>query len=296
LIFFLRTAVAAGTPYGVEWSNNTADQPIRQVESEFDRMFFFPYAEFLLKNVMNSKLPTGLEPLPRATLSEQVAKRLAARIAAGDWQPGEKLPSEAVLCKAFNVGRSSLREALTSLSFIGLIRVRPGGGSYVAEQPSAYLTSSWLKSGRLADEKTLREFVEARLFLETEVAGLCAERITPEELDEMELLVEQMKTSVHDSIEFSRLDMSFHLCVGIAAKNEVLNSILSDIREQSMELITKSLLLEEGMENALQGHIKVFEAVRQHNPVKARRAMRTHLQLFQRGYYVLFENQELNKG
>ena len=245
---------------------------------------------------MNSKLPNGLEPLPRATLSEQVAKRLAARINAGDWQPGEKLPSEAVLCKAFNVGRSSLREALTSLAFIGLIRVRPGGGSYVAEQPSAYLTGTWLKSGRLADEKTLREFVEARLFLETEVAGLCAERITPEELDEMELLLEQMKAAVHDSAEFSKLDMSFHLCIGIAAKNEVLNSILSDIREQSMELITKSLLLEEGMENALAGHVKVFETLRQHNPVKARKAMRTHLQLFQRGYYVLFENQQGNNG
>jgi len=89
-----------------------------------------------------SKLLNGLDPLPRATLSEQVAKQLAARITAGDWQPGEKLPSEAELCKAFHVGRSSLREALTSLAFIGLIRVRAGGGSYVAEQPSAYFTSS----------------------------------------------------------------------------------------------------------------------------------------------------------
>ena len=76
-----------------------------------------------------SKLLNSLDPLPRATLSEQVAKQLAARITAGDWKPGEKLPSEAELCKALGVGRSSLREALTSLAFIGLIRVRAGGGS-----------------------------------------------------------------------------------------------------------------------------------------------------------------------
>ncbi len=244
---------------------------------------------------MPSKLLDSLDPLPRATLSEQVAKRLAARITAGDWQPGAKLPSEAELCKAFNIGRSSLREALSSLAFIGLIRVRAGGGSYVSEQPSAYFTSSWLNSGVLTSEKALREFADVRLILGTEVAGLCAERVTPEELDEIELLVEKMRISVHDSEEFSKLDVSFHLTMAIAAKNEVLNQILSSVREQTMELITKSLLLEEGRENALRGHIKILEAVRQHNPTKAREALRNHLQSFQRGYKVLFEQHRLNE-
>jgi GntR family transcriptional repressor for pyruvate dehydrogenase complex len=229
----------------------------------------------------------GIDPVSRSTLSEQVAKRLAARITSGEWQPGEKLPSEAELCKAFDVGRSSLREALASLAFIGLIRVRAGGGSYVAEQPSAYFTSPWLSSGMLTDEKALADFVEARMILETEFAGLCAERITPEEFAELENLVEQMK-SAHNVDEFARLDLSFHLAMAMAAKNEVLNN-LSTMREQTMELITKSLLSEEGMENALRGHTKILESFRQRNPVKARDAMRHHLQSFQRGYNVLFE-------
>src|SRR5208282_2354928 len=151
---------------------------------------------------IGSKLLNGLDPLHRTTLSEQVAKHLATRITAGDWRPGEKLPSEAELCKAFNVGRSSLREALTSLTFIGLIRVRAGGGSYVAEQPSAYSTGAWLCKGLLTDRKAMAEFVEARLILETELAGLCAERITPEEINQLELLVERMRDSVQDSAEF----------------------------------------------------------------------------------------------
>ncbi len=244
---------------------------------------------------MVSKSLSGLEPVPRATLSEQVAKRLAARITSGDWKPGEKLPSESVLCKAFNVGRSSLREALTSLAFIGLIRVRAGGGSYVADQPSPYVTSSWLSGGVLSNEKALAEFVEARLILETEVAGLCAERITSEELVEMELLLRRMKTAVTNSNEFSKFDLSFHLAIGKAAKNEVLNQILSGVREQTMELITKSLLLEEGMEDALRGHSKIIRAFRQRNPAKAREAMRHHLQTCQRGYQVLFDEHPLKK-
>lgn len=226
-------------------------------------------------------------------MSEQVAKSLAARITAGDWQPGEKLPSEAELCKAFSVGRSSLREALTSLAFIGLIRVRAGGGSYVAEQPSAYFTSSWLNSGTLNNEKALEEFIEARLILETELAGLCAERITQEEFDAAELLVERMREAVHNANEFWKLDLSFHLAMGMAAKNEVLNNIIKSVREQMVDLISKSLLLQEGMEQAVGQHAKVLEALRQRNPAKAREAMRHHLQSFQRGYKVIFEERRL---
>lgn len=243
---------------------------------------------------MLSKLLDGLDPLPRATLSEQVAKRLASRITAGEWQPGEKLPSEAELCKAFGVGRSSLREALTSLAFIGLIRVRAGGGSYVADQPSTYFTSAWLNDGQLTSEKALREFVEARIILESELAALCADRITPEELDAMEVLLERMKASVHNSAEFSKADLSFHLAMGTAAKNDALNSFLAGVREKTMEMITKSLLLEEGIETALRGHTKVLEALRQHSPARAREAMRNHLQSFQIGYNVLFEERARN--
>jgi GntR family transcriptional repressor for pyruvate dehydrogenase complex len=231
----------------------------------------------------------GLDPMSRSTLSEQVAKQLAARITAGDWQPGEKLPSEAELCKALNIGRSSLREALTSLAFIGLIRVRAGGGSFVAEQPSVYFTTHWLHSGLLSNEKTLVEFVEARLILATELAGLCASRTTPEELAEMERLVEQMKAAIHNIDEFSRLNFSFHLAMGKAAKNQVLNNILLSACEQTKELIAKSLLLEDDLKIALHGLVKVLETFRQHNPAKAREAMQHHLQSFQRGYKVLFE-------
>jgi DNA-binding FadR family transcriptional regulator len=233
--------------------------------------------------------PFTLPPVSRSTLSEQMARRLAARITAGEWKPGAKLPSEAELCKAFQVGRSSLREALTSLAFIGLIRMRAGGGSYVADRPSIYFTSPWLNKARLSDEKTLGEFVEAHLILETEVAGLCAERITPEELAEMELLQKKIDESVHDANEFPKLDLAFHLSIGSAAKNKVLDNLLKSIREQTMDLFTKSLLLDQGMEQAARQHAKILDAFQQHSPVKARDAMRRHLQALQRGYNVLFE-------
>ncbi|MGA3090471.1 MAG: FadR/GntR family transcriptional regulator [Terriglobales bacterium] len=227
--------------------------------------------------------------MPRSNLSEQVAKEIAAKIHSGEWKPGARLPSEAELCRALGVGRSSLREALTSLSFIGLIRARAGEGSFVAEQPSAYLTSPWLNRGLLTTEKELNEFAEARLVLETEMAALCAARITEVELREMENIVAQMKDSMNDVERFRGLDLAFHLAMGAAAKNGVLNELLKSVRERMWDLIGKSLLLRQGMKQAASQHTKILAAIRSGNPARARKAMRLHLSSFQRGYKVLFE-------
>lgn len=69
----------------------------------------------------------------------------------------------------------------------------------------------------------------------------------------------------------------------------MLNNILSGACEQTRELITKSLLLKDDLKIALRGLIKILETFRQRNRMKAREAMRQHLQSFQRGYNVLFE-------
>jgi GntR family transcriptional regulator, transcriptional repressor for pyruvate dehydrogenase complex len=244
---------------------------------------------------MNSAVSStlkSLRPVPRSTLSEQIAKELASKISGGEWKPGQRLPSESDLCRALGVGRSSLREALTSLAFIGLIRARAGEGSFVAEQPSAYLTSPWLNSGVLTSEKELIEFAEARIVLETELAALCATRITEPELNELERIVDRMNDSVDDAEQFRDLDLAFHLAVGAAAKNNVLSDLIKSVRERMMELITKSLLLHEGREQAVKQHAKILEAFRSGSPAKAREAVRLHLASFQRGYKVLLEKKD----
>ncbi|MFY9644410.1 MAG: FCD domain-containing protein, partial [Terriglobales bacterium] len=71
--------------------------------------------------------------------------------------------------------------------------------------------------------------------------------------------------------------------------NEVLAALLKHIREALQELITKSLLLPAGMELAYKQHRAILDVLKQRNPSLARKAMRTHLRAFQRGYRVLFQ-------
>src|ERR1044071_1659432 len=75
----------------------------------------------------------SLKPVSRVTLSEQVASQIADQILQNRWLPGEKLPTEAELCSTLRIGRSTLREALKSLAFVGLVQMRPGEGTYVLD-------------------------------------------------------------------------------------------------------------------------------------------------------------------
>jgi GntR family transcriptional repressor for pyruvate dehydrogenase complex len=242
-----------------------------------------------VKSVNNTT--STLKPVSRTTLSEQVAMQLASELEAKRWKPGEKLPSEADLCKVFNVGRSTLREALKSLSFIGMIRMRAGGGSYVAELRSKYLDGSlMLAKGVLNNEKVVNDFCEVRMLIEAEIAGLCAQRATEEDFRILEDIVHEMKTSIdHVGNGFSDLDLRFHMAIAAGSKNEILIELLEHIREGLQELIDKSLLLPAGRKLAYKEHRSLLDILKQRDQRRARTSVRTHLRSFQRGYKVLFQ-------
>ena len=88
-----------------------------------------------------------LRPVSRVTLAEQVATQISDQISEGRWKPGEKLPTEAELCNALRIGRSTLREALKSLAFVAWFRCDPVkermssknlGSSSIALWPAAH--------------------------------------------------------------------------------------------------------------------------------------------------------------
>jgi len=229
----------------------------------------------------------NLKPVSRVTVGEQVALQLAGMIRDGRWQPGDKLPSETELCAALTIGRSTLREALKSLAFIGMVRMRPGDGTYV-EQTSPGLLERILAKGLLKTEKDLADVCETRLVVETELAALAAERAQGADLDVLRDLLEQSARSIrNEGRPFMELDLEFHLAIATCAKNNVLRHLLSDIRGVLIEWITKSQELPGLRENALAQHKMIFETIRDRNPAKAREAMQAHLQTFQRAYTLL---------
>lgn len=228
-----------------------------------------------------------LKPVSRVTVGEQVALQLAGMICDGKWRPGEKLPPESDLCRALNIGRSTLREALKSLAFIGMVRMRAGDGTYVAQTPPGLLERI-LARGLLKTEKDLADVCETRLVLETELAAMAADRAEPSDIYALRDLLDRSRRSLDgDDQPFIELDLEFHIAIANCAKNNVLRHLLVDIRGVLIEWITKSQELPGLRENALVQHEKIFESIADRNAGKAREAMQAHLRTFERAYKLL---------
>lgn len=235
----------------------------------------------------------SLEPVARTTLSEQVARRMAAELTARRWLPGEKLPSEAELGRAFNVGRSTLREALKSLAFIGLIRMVPGGGSYVEDHKINLFESSLLFARNvLSTAEEINCFCEARILIEAELAALCAERASDEDLRGLEDLLGQMRAALATGQgSYPDLDLNFHLAIAAGARNPLLMGMLKHIRAGLEEFIANSIAEPAKRRVAHQHHEAIFAALQTRQPERARKAMRAHLRPFQRYHLSVLEQQ-----
>lgn len=230
---------------------------------------------------------SSLKAVARVTLGEQVALQLAEMIAERRWKPGERLPAELELCEALNVGRSTLREALKSLAFIGMVRMRAGDGTYVSELPHRLLDRI-LAKGLLKTEKDLADVCETRMILETEGVALAAERATADDLAELRELVSKAREALKgDRRSFAKADLDFHLAVANSSHNKLLPRLLVDIRGLLTEWITKSQELPGLRANAQEQHERILACIAQHNPAGAREAMRAHLETFQRAYTLL---------
>jgi GntR family transcriptional regulator, transcriptional repressor for pyruvate dehydrogenase complex len=229
-----------------------------------------------------------LIPVVRKTLAEQIGAQLFTMINEGVWKVGERLPSEPELCKALHVGRSSLREAIRSLVFTGIVEIRPGEGTFVSEGPSRFLRRI-VAPGSLNNARDMADLFEARVILEPELAALCAQRAGKDELDDLERQVGEMEQILPEADLFAEHDLHFHISIAAASQNHALRGYLKAIAEPLGELIRKGARTGSSRQLAHGHHVKILDALKQRNASKARASMRAHLRTFQRGYHLFLQ-------
>ncbi|HEX3876892.1 MAG TPA: FadR/GntR family transcriptional regulator [Bryobacteraceae bacterium] len=228
-----------------------------------------------------------LKPVSRVTLSDQVAAQIAAQISEEFWRPGDKLPGESELCATMRIGRSTLREALKSLAYVGIVQMRPGEGTYVTENAHS-LAHRIHARGILKSDKELQDVSEARLILETELAAMAAERLQPDDLKRLEEILGEMKICLEEGgQDYAVLDVDFHLAIAKSSKNQLMYELLAQIRHVLQDFIATSQELPGMKDSAHEHHARILAALRQRNPEKARREMRTHLQICEKAFSLL---------
>jgi len=168
------------------------------------------------------KPATQLEPLPRERLIDRAVAAIKDYIIVNRLCAGHKLPSEAELSRSLGVSRNVVRQALSSLAAVGIVRTEHGRGTFVAEGGSATEIFQhlplWLDVERVSRE----EYFEVRAFFDEGLFRLVMARATDEELDRLEALARQMEEARLEDVE--PLHDSFHLMLFQAAGNSFLAS------------------------------------------------------------------------
>jgi GntR family transcriptional regulator, transcriptional repressor for pyruvate dehydrogenase complex len=213
-----------------------------------------------------------IEKISTKKVSESVTEQIENMIEAGTFLPGEKLPSVRELCDLFGVGRSAVRDAITTLKGKGAVTVKQGEGTYICKFDSGKILTSHLL---LPSSKDISQLFQVRKLLEPGIAEIAAENRSEKDLKYMEDL---LYASGDNSWE---ADYNFHLAIAKAAGNEVLVQLLEFISASMKKtMIGFHQFIEEDQKvfkEINSQHSQIFQSILNQKPAQAKQIMQEHL-------------------
>ena len=187
---------------------------------------------------------------------------------------GEKIPNEYELAEMYGVGRSTIRETVKSLVSKGILEVRQGSGTYVIGTDT--LENDPLGFSKYEDKyKLALELFEVRLMLEPEIAALAAQKATEQDKEEIVRLCDEVENFYRAGKNHTKKDQAFHAAIAKASGNSVVESLMPTIHTAIITFV--NLTYHKLMEETIQTHRAVTEAIVQGDSVGAKCAMIMHL-------------------
>jgi len=195
---------------------------------------------------------------PRA-LYEEVAELLRQRIFARELEPGSWI-DEVKIAEAYGISRTPLREALKVLAAEGLVTMKVRRGAYVTE----------------VNEKDLSDVYHLLALLESDAAGVVAERATEAELESLAELHQSLERAQGDREAFFRINEEFHQRLLQLADNRWREQMVADLRKV-MKLNRHQSLLKSGrILESLQEHRLLLQALQSRDAAVSAQRMREH--------------------
>src|SRR5579862_4057705 len=213
-----------------------------------------------------------------AHLTMQVVKHVRSMIEDGTLRPGDKIPAEREFAKNLKISRASLRAGIGHLAAMGVLNVRHGVGTFVAEGPPALGTASLALLGALHGFKPWQMF-EARLILESHLAAMAAERGKEEHFTALAEEVAEMYATFHEPQEYLIHDMRFHRTIAEASGNPILALLVETIITALYDDRRKTVEYARDLKEAADVHREIYRAIRSRNAKEARAVMERHLKL-----------------
>ncbi|WP_156293010.1 FadR/GntR family transcriptional regulator [Serratia oryzae] len=210
----------------------------------------------------------------KMSVVQQATQEIETRISKGEWQVGQRLPSQHELAKMLQLSRASLRETLSHLESRGLLSIKPGKGVYVtARAPTE--PKQWR-----FENYSLAEVLAMRQQLESFAAAHAAVNAVAEDITLLETSINEAYQAAKrgDLLMVKLCDLDFHAQIIRIAGNRLLQEIIKLIRQPYEQSKTPPHGSFADMEPTLEEHKRIFLAIKMGEPHLARTAMEQHLQ------------------
>ena len=228
------------------------------------------------------------KPLQREPLYRQIYNELTSQIVNGQLKVGAIMPSETELAESYGVHRSSVREALRLLEESDMVGKAVGKKRLTVKAPQQENLSQRISNSMLISQVTLGEVYETILVLEPTIAGLVADRITPEKLAKLEENLANTREALNDVDRLEELDREFHGLLAEFSENRALQWSrlgMSELFYPGERKLLKNL--EGSNTRLLKAHEKIVKAIKKNDRLEAEKWATKHVVDFRRGCDVL---------
>ncbi|MBQ9647415.1 MAG: FadR family transcriptional regulator [Oscillospiraceae bacterium] len=222
----------------------------------------------------------SFSPVSSNKLYIQIYNQIHDAIISGQYEVGDRLPSEKDLCAMFNVSRVPVREALSALELNGLVDSMQGAGVYVKRTTPE--KDDW------THEVEPQDIIRARMVLEPDIARLAAEQINEEQRAELRDIIERFKEEADEDVYTTTVDKEFHLFLAKTSGNTLyvmmMEMVFKTMEQRMWELIlSRTVATKKYREQNNREHLHIAQAVLDGRADDAYAFMKDHMeQLYER--------------
>jgi DNA-binding FadR family transcriptional regulator len=218
------------------------------------------------------------EPLKNKRTFDEISSRIKGLIFEGALKPGDKLPSETVLSKQFDVGRQTVREALRLLEVSGFITIQKGGrgGPVVKDTILTRIGELFSDAFRLK-KISLGELTSARLEIERVVLKHVIENIDQEHLKLLKDNVQRARANIDNNAVATKENFEFHSILSQASKNHVFVIVMESIMALHADLLSQVGSGLDTSARVVSDHERILEAIEQKDTAAAFAVCKEHV-------------------
>jgi DNA-binding FadR family transcriptional regulator len=215
-------------------------------------------------------------PITSKKLYLRIIEQLKSLIRAGEYRPGDRLPTERDLAQRLGVSRAPVREALVALELADIVEGRVGEGWFVRRTVEGALDNS-------VRDHPPSDILEARLLVECAVIEQATRNLDDDDLSALRRTVDEFRDEIDRGRYDGQADRAFHLTLARASGNSVFAELISSLWDLQNEQFFNRLEVVSGhqrerLDRYLAEHRAMLNALAARDIACARAAMREHLE------------------